>query len=150
MKKILTTIVFLSFFTSLLPNLAFARCGIVDTGFTSLNIRSRSSERSRVIAKVHKGSALKFINNRGSWVKVKLNNGRIGYASRDYISSGSCAIVSTRSGKLNIRSRPTARSRVVGRASRGSAVRILNETNHWARVLLNNGRIGYASRDYIY
>ncbi len=150
MKKILTTIVFLSFFTSLLPNLAFARCGIVDTGFTSLNIRSRSSERSRVIAKVHKGSALKFINNRGSWVKVKLNNGRIGYANRDYISSGSCAIVRTRSGKLNIRSRPTARSRVVGRASRGSAVRILNETNNWVRVLLNNGRIGYASMDYIY
>ncbi len=150
MKKILTTIVFLSFFATLLPNLAFARCGIVDTGFTSLNIRSRSSERSRIIAKVNKGSALRIINRRGYWVKVKLNNGRIGYASRDYISSGSCAIVRTRSGKLNIRRRPTARSRVVGRASRGSAVSILNQTNYWARVLLNNGQIGYASRDYIY
>ena len=149
MKKILTTIVFLSFVTALIPNLVFAKCGIVDTGFTSLNIRSRPSERSRVIAKVHKGSALRIINSRGYWVKVKLNNGRIGYASREYIRSGSCAIVITSSGKLNIRSRPTARSRVVGRASRGSAVSILNQANDWARVLLNNGRIGYASRDYI-
>jgi uncharacterized protein YgiM (DUF1202 family) len=135
---ILSLIIFLSSITVLLPNLALAECGIVATNFTSLNIRSRPTERSRVVGKAHKGSALRIFNYRGSWVRVKLNNGRTGYASGDYISSGYCSIVHTRSGRLNIRSRPTKRSNIVDRR------------NSWSRVLLNNGRMGYVSNDYLY
>lgn len=151
MKNFLTTIVFLSCVITFIPNLTFARCGMVETNFTSLNIRSRPSTQSRIIGTAAKGSALRIIYSGNYWAKVKLNNGRIGYARGDYIRSyGVCALVGIRSGSLNIRSNPSKRSRIVGKASKGSAVTILTKRSGWSRVKLNNGQTGYASMDYLY
>lgn len=151
MKNFFTTIALLSCVLTFFPNLTFARCGMVETNFTSLNIRNRPSTQSRIIGTAAKGSALRIINSGNYWAKVKLNNGRIGYARGDYIRSyGVCAVVAIKSGSLNIRRSPSKRSRIVGRASKGSAVTILTKKYDWSRVKLNNGRTGYASMDYLY
>lgn len=127
-------------------------CSIVNTRSGSLNIRKRPSKKSRVIYKARKGSAVSIKKYYKYWVKVKLNNGRIGYASRKYLTdsgSGSCETVVTDLGRLNIHRSARVKSRIVGKASRYSAVRVLKYGYNWNKVKLNNGRIGYVKTIFL-
>jgi hypothetical protein len=63
--------------------------GIVTTKRTALNIRAYMSTYAISIYKAPKGSKLRILNlnQNGTWYKVQLlHNGRIGYASSDYIT----------------------------------------------------------------
>ncbi|WP_069471082.1 SH3 domain-containing protein [Candidatus Marithrix sp. Canyon 246] len=127
-----------------------ADCGLVTTKGTSLNIRQKASRSSRVIYKASKSSALRILSTRGSYYKIKLNNGKIAYAKRNYITrSNDCGVVSINSGKLNVRSSRRIGSRIISRISRGSAVNILHFYDSWNKVKLNSGKIGYVSSKYI-
>lgn len=127
-----------------------ADCGLVTTKSTSLNIRKKATRSSRVIYKTSQDSALRILSTRGSYYKVKLNNGKIAYANRNYITlSNDCGVVNISSGKLNVRSSRRTNSKIISRISRGSAVNILKFYDSWYRVKLNSGKIGYVSSKYI-
>jgi len=142
---------------SLVTVQAFAEvCGVVTTNRDPLNIRKNSSQTARVISKAAKDSALRILNTRGAWYKVKLNNGKVGYGSVDYIreltrrTQESCGIVRTKRTPLNIRKAPSKRGRVIGKAAKGSALRILGSSGVWYQVILNDGKVGYARSDYVH
>lgn len=50
---------------------------------------------------------------------------------------------------LNIRSGPSTSYKVINKVSRNSKLEILEKINHWYKVRLSNGTIGWASADYI-
>jgi uncharacterized protein YgiM (DUF1202 family) len=147
------------FLASLITVQAFAQktqvCGIISTNSTSLNIRKNASQTTKVISKAARGSAVRILGTRGAWYKVKLNNGKIGYGSMDYIrevtprTCPTCGIVATRSTSLNIRRSASRGAKVLAKARKGSTVRILGQHGGWYQVLLNNGKVGYASTAYI-
>jgi uncharacterized protein YgiM (DUF1202 family) len=60
-----------------------------------------------------------------------------------------CGIVSTDSGRLNVRSRPTKNSRIISRVSKGSGLNIIDAYNYFYKVKLNNGKVGYVSMAYV-
>ena len=60
--------------------------GIVATKHTPLNIRADMSIRAKIIYKAPKGSVLRILDKFDYWYQVKLDNGEIGYASRNYIT----------------------------------------------------------------
>lgn len=60
-------------------------CGIVATKETPLNIRQKPNRVSKVLVQASKGSALRILGLSGSWFRVLLNDGDIGYGRRDYI-----------------------------------------------------------------
>lgn len=125
-------------------------CGLITTKSTSLNIRQQATRSSRVIYKASKDSALTILSTRGSYYKVKLNNGNIAYANSNYITrSHDCGVVDIRGGTLNVRSSRSTSSKILSRISRGSAVYILKYYDSWYRVKLNSGKIGYVSNKYI-
>ncbi|RKZ38458.1 MAG: hypothetical protein DRQ49_14235 [Gammaproteobacteria bacterium] len=157
MKKILKglSLSILFFVASLMTVQAFANvCGVVTTSRDPLNIRSGASQTSKIILKAAKGSALRILDVRGAWYKVKVNNGKVGYGNMDYISeltprsSEGCAIVNTSQTSMNIRSSASQASKVISKAAKGSALRILVRGT-WYKVLLNNGKVGYAHSDYV-
>ncbi len=148
-KYILLFTVTISYSLFAIPTYA-ADCGLVTTSNTVLNIRQRATRSSRIIYKASKNSALTILSTRGSYYKVKLNNGKIAYANRNYITpSNDCGIVKIRGGTLNIRSSRRTSSKIISRISRNSAVSILKSYKYWYRVKLNSGKIGYVSSKYI-
>jgi len=148
-KYLISFIVTITYSLFAIPTYA-ADCGLVTTSSTSLNIREKASYSSRIIYKTSKGSALSILSTRGSFYKIKLNNGKTAYANRNYITrSNECGVVSVSSGRLNVRSSRRIGSKIINRISRGSAVRILKSYKSWYRVKLNNGKIGYVSSKYI-
>jgi uncharacterized protein YgiM (DUF1202 family) len=91
-----------------------------------------------------------------SWYKVQLNDGTVGYASRQYITKEDetgdyvfCGIVITQNSSLNIRAGQNQKTKVVGRAQKGTALHVLGLFGAWYQVKLNDGTVGYASRHYI-
>ncbi len=148
-KYIILFIITITYSLFAIPSYA-ADCGLVTTSNTALNVRQRATRSSRVIYKASKGSALSILSTHGSYYKVKLNNGKIAYANRNYITpSNRCGIVEIRRGTLNIRSSRRIGSKIISRISRNSAVSILKDYNSWYRVKLNSGKIGYVSSKYI-
>ena len=142
--------------TSLMTMQAFAEvCGIIATNKSPLNIRQSASQTAKVIEQAAKESAVRILETRGTWYKVLLNNGKVGYGSMDYIkeitprSSESCGIITTKKTPLNIRQYASQTSKVLEQANKGSTVRILSFYGMWYQILLNNGIVGYASRDYV-
>lgn len=59
--------------------------GTVHTKGSSLNIRKGMGKDTKIIYKVPKGSSLLIFESIGEWYKVQLNDGTVGYASKDYI-----------------------------------------------------------------
>ncbi len=140
---------------SLMTVQSFAEvCGVVTINSGSLNIRSNANQASKVISRAAKDSALSILDSHGAWYKVKLNNGKVGYGSMSYIneltpnSSENCGTVQTSQTSLNIRRSANSTSRVISKATKGSALRIL-VWGSWYKVKLNNGKVGYAHSDYV-
>lgn len=78
--------VFLIFWSLTIPVYAINEVyGVVATKSTALNIRAGMGTDMRIIHRVPKGTKIRILAIFGSWYKVKLNNGKIGYASSDYI-----------------------------------------------------------------
>ncbi len=149
LKSLLLSILFL------ITTQAFAEvCGIITVNSGSLNIRSNTNQTAKIISKAAKDSAISILDNRGTWYKVKLNNGKVGYGSVNYINeitsnnSENCGIVQTSQTFLNIRHSASSTSKIISKAAKGSALRILALGN-WYKIKLNDGKIGYAHSDYV-
>ncbi|WP_278548142.1 C40 family peptidase [Paraclostridium bifermentans] len=126
----------------------------------ALNVRSGPSTSYGKVTMVYKGQSVTILESSNGWHKIKTQNGQIGWASSDYISTsgqgggGSTETPSTGKGTvtastLNIRSGPSTSNSIVGKAYKGNTVDILSSSNGWYKVKLSNGQIGWASSDYI-
>ncbi len=129
---------------------------------SALNVRSGPSTSYGKVTMVYKGQSVTILESSNGWHKIKTQNGQIGWASGDYISTsggsnnggGSTETPSTGKGTvtasaLNIRSGPSTSNSIVGKAYRGNTVDILSSSNGWYKVKLSNGQVGWASSDYI-
>ena len=144
-------------------------CGVVNTDQDSLNIRKEANQTAEVIGYAVRGSVVRILDTHlntnldidKTWYQVILNNGKVGYGSKNYIktltpqSSEVCGIVITRESPLNIRFHPDTTSEVIDKVSKNSALRISETNGNWYQVMLNhldkdgNIILGYASRDYV-
>ncbi|WP_250673237.1 SH3 domain-containing protein [Paraclostridium ghonii] len=133
---------------------------------SALNIRSGPSTSNSVIGTAYKGNTVDILSSSNGWYKVKLSNGKTGWASSQYISTsgnnnngsnnggGSTETPSTGKGTvtasaLNVRSGPSTSNSIVGTAYKGNNVDILSSSNGWYKVKLSNGKTGWASSQYI-
>ena len=132
---------------------------------SALNIRSGASTSYGIVTTAYKGEIVEILESSNGWHKVKLSDGKIGWASASYISTSSNSgggssdnSTSTPStgtkatvtaSALNIRSGASTSYSIVTTAYKGEIVEILESSNGWHKVKLSNGKIGWASASYI-
>lgn len=128
---------------------------------SALNIRSGPSTSDSIIDKAYKEQIIEILESSNGWYKVKLPNGKIGWASGQYISKGSSnsstnVSVQGKKGKisasprLNIRSGSGTNYSVVGKANNGEIVELLERSsNGWFKIKMSNGIVGWGSSSYI-
>ena len=84
------------------------RTGVVVNVSSNLNIRAAANTSSTVVTKVKNGTNLVILGEEGNFYKVQLADGKIGYASKDYVRettdtpvqpTGDYAIVTTKGGR---------------------------------------------------
>jgi SH3-like domain-containing protein len=113
----------------------------------NVNMRSGPSTKNKVLWKLGKGFPLKVLRRSGSWYKVRDFEGATGWIHRSVVNSSGHMIVKKR--KINIRSRPTTRSRVVAKANYGVVFKTLKKTKNWVKVQ-HSDLTGWISRNLLW
>ena len=128
---------------------------------SALNIRSGAGTNYSVITKAYKGESVDILDTSNGWYKVKLSNGKIGWASSDYINRMSNSNSNSQNGTsisgygkvtastLNVRSGAGTSYSVVTKVYKGDKVNLLESLNGWYKIKLSNGKVGWVSSDYI-
>ena len=131
---------------------------------STLNVRSGAGTNYSVVTKAYKNDKVDLLETKSGWYKVKLSNGKTGWASGEYISkvndsnnSGNDSSTGTViSGKgivtastLNVRSGAGTSYSVVAKIYKNDKVDLLEKLNGWYKVKLSNGKTGWVSDDYI-
>lgn len=99
------------------------------------------------------GFPLKVLTRKGSWVKVKDFEGDTGWVFKKYLTSKSHMIVKVNRGKkkkINIRSGPGTKYKVVGKAYYGVVFQTMAQKRGWAKVKHESGLVGWVKRSLLW
>lgn len=130
---------------------------------TTLNIRAGARVDRDIVAKVVSGTKVTVASELNGWYKVKLANGTVGWASKEYIQLSSASNGSTSgsttadtfprtasaTANLNIRSGARADRPLVTTVSKGTTFTLLDSLGDWYKVKLASGTVGWAVKSYI-
>ena len=131
---------------------------------TSLNVRSGAGTSYSVITKLPKGTVVDVLESASNgWKKIKTSGGTTGWASRDYLTTGSAGNSSTdnstsqtsykatvNTDSLNMRKGAGTSYSVITKLSKGTVVDVLESaSNGWKKIKTSNGTIGWVSGSYL-
>ncbi len=123
----------------------FAAEGTVTTD--ALNIRSAPSTDSKKISSAYKGEILNISSAEGAFYRINYN-GMEAYASADYVAVNVKSVGTITTDLLNIRSKPSTDSEVVGQLVRGDEVQLTGVSGNWYEILLF-GQLRFVHSDYV-
>ena len=131
---------------------------------TSLNVRSGAGTSYSVITKLPKGTVVDVLESASNgWKKIKTSGGTTGWASGDYLTTGSAGNSSTdnstsqtsykatvNTDSLNMRKGAGTSYSVITKLSNGTVVDVLESaSNGWKKIKTSNGTIGWVSGSYL-
>lgn len=118
-----------------------------------LNLRKQPNANSEIIGKMKLNTRIEILDSSKAWYKVRFN-GIEGYASGRYINIESnntykTGVVASGSSNLNVRSKASIDSSIVGKLSSGATVQIEGESiNGWYPINYK-GTTRYVSEKYV-
>ena len=122
-----------------------------------VNVRAVPSTDGEVVGKLYDHSAGEFLEECDEWYKIRSGN-VTGYVKAEYCVTGEDAIelakkVGTRMATVNtttlkVRTEPDTESEVLGLIPRGEDLLVLEETEDFVKVSIEEGD-GYVSTDYV-
>ena len=130
----------------------------------SLNVRSGAGTSYSVITKLSKGTVVDVLESASNgWKKIKTSGGTTGWASGDYLTTGSAGNSSTdnstsqtsykatvNTDSLNIRKGAGTSYSVITKLSKGTVVDVLESaSNGWKKIKTSNGTTGWVSGSYL-
>ncbi len=118
----------------------------------TLNVRSGSSTKSKVIGSVKKGTKLSVQKKESNgWYKIDFK-GKTGYVSGTYVKATTSATKTTytvTADTLNVRSGSNTKSKVIGSVKKGTKLTVQKkESNGWYKIDFK-GKTGYVSGTYV-
>lgn len=123
-----------------------------------VNIRKEPNTDSEIAGKLYRGCATDILATEGEWVKIK--SGKVkGYIKSEFLAIGDeaekqvdefadkYATVDTET--LFVREKPTTDSAILTMIPLGESYYVNKEYDEWAKVEIDEGEIGYVSKDFI-
>ena len=99
------------------------------------------------------GFPLRVLSRKGNWVKVKDFENDTGWVHKDYLASTPHMIVKVfknKKKKINIRSGPSTKYKIVGKAYYGVVFKTLEQKKGWAKIQHESGLTGWVKRDLLW
>lgn len=123
-----------------------------------INIRSKSSEKSKIVGKLYENSAATILDKDGEWYKIK--SGTVtGYVKSEYLVTGEeveslakkvgkrYAIVTTTT--LKVREKASLDAPVETLVPDGEELMVKKEMDDWVKVSIDSDIVGYVSSEYV-
>ena len=136
MKKKIFIILFIFVLLSSLTGVP-VMAGMVAVKNDNVNMRSGPSLNKDVIWKLGIGFPLKVMKKSGEWLQVKDFEGAVGWVHEDVVSRSGHMVVKAQKknkGKINIRSKPDTKSKVIAKAYYGVVFKTLDQKKGWVKV----------------
>jgi len=124
--------------------------GTIATSGGSLTVRSAPSASGAAVGSLPNGGAVTLYEKSGSWRRVGLPGGKIGYCSSGYIReiAGSAA-KTVSAGGLNVRSGPSLSHPVAAVLPRWTVVVRISGSGDFAKIVYDGTRTGYVSAAHL-
>ncbi len=138
--------VFVLVFVFVFAGSGFAQ--MVSINGRKVNLRSGPGTNYEVLWELGKGFPLKVLSRRKGWIKVSDFENDQGWIAEKLVSRTPHLIVKRK--RVNLRSGPGKRYRIVGRANYGVVFRTLKRKGRWVKVRHENGTVGWVRRDLLW
>lgn len=136
-----------TFFT-LVPFGAAAAAQMVSVDRAEVNMRTGAGTGHEVIWVLARGYPLEVLGRQGNWLKVRDFENDVGWVYRTLTGRKPHMVVKAK--VANIRSAPTTRSRIVGKAEYGEVLRTVERRSGWTKVRNETGLVGWVSRKLLW
>lgn len=113
-----------------------------------VNMRSGAGNQHSVLWALSKGYPLEVTRRKGNWLQVRDFENDTGWVYRPSVAKKPHVIV--KAGVANIRSAPSTRSRLLGKAEHGEVMRTLAHRDNWVQVQRDGGVKGWVSRGLVW
>lgn len=132
-------------------NQALAKMGAIN----GEKVQLRSGPGTNYSSKWEYGDGLpvRVLTQKGNWIKVKDFENETGWVFGEYLSDKPHMIVKVNKGKkkkINIRSGPGTKYKVVGMAYYGVVFETLEQKNGWVKVKHESGLTGWIKRSLLW
>lgn len=143
----------------LLLLLMWSACGpaaaitMVSVSGEKVNLRKGPSTQYPVVWELGKGFPLRVIGTRGEWLKVSDFESDVGWIHKDLVSRKPHLIVKINKNskaRINIRSGPGKKYRIVGKADYGVVFETLRRGKGWVKVRHETGLTGWIKRSLLW
>ena len=119
----------------------------------NVNLRSGPGTKYSVKWKYGRGFPLKVLKEKGGWLKVEDFEGDSGWLYEKLTSRNGHMIVKVHKNqnkKVNIRSGPSTKYKIVGKAYYGVVFKTIKQQNGWAHVKHDSGLEGWIKRSLLW
>jgi SH3-like domain-containing protein len=126
---------------------------MVSVSGEKVNLRNGPSTRYPIIWELGKGFPLKVIGSKGSWLKVSDFESDVGWIYKNLVSRKPHLIVKMHKNstcKINFRSGPGAKYKIVGKAEYGVVFETLVRQKGWVKVRHETGLTGWVKRSLLW
>ena len=150
LKKHLLSL-FLGSLVILFSSFSFAE--MLSVNSDSVNLRSGPGTNFDVKWEYGKGFPLQVVTKKGDWVKVSDFEKDSGWIYKPLLTRKGHMIVKVfknQNKKVNIRSGPGTKYRIVGKAYYGVVFETLEQKNGWARIKHETGLVGWIKRSLLW
>ena len=138
---------------SLLFSVSSALAKMVSVVGDNVNLRSGPGTKYSVKWKYGSGFPLKVLEEKGGWLKVEDFEGDSGWLYEKLTSRNGHMIVKVHKNqnkKVNIRSGPSTKDKIVGKAYYGVVFKTIKQQNGWAHVKHDSGLEGWIKRSLLW
>lgn len=133
---------------ALLTLVAVAEAKMVSVTGEKVNLRSTPSVKAPILWEYGKGFPLQIIASQGNWYKVRDYENDVGWVYKKLVGRQPHLIVKKK--KINIRSGPGSKYKLLGQANYGVVFKTLAQQPGWAKIQHQNGLTGWVRRDLVW
>lgn len=117
-----------------------------------INVREKPGTSYSIITQINKGENYPITNEKDNWYEIELPSGKTGWIAgwlaaknSNYEESPEGTITVQ---NLNVRSKPSTDSEILGKLNIDSKVKIIEESNGWSKITFESGT-AWISSEYI-
>lgn len=117
---------------------------MVSATANNIKMRSGPGEKYPVLWVLKSGYPLSIVDDQGDWVKVQDYEGDTGWLAATLVGRSPHMIV--KADRVELRSGPSSRYRLVGKANHGVVFQTLKVKDKWVKVKHESGLTGWITR----
>ena len=124
----------------------------------SANVREQATSESNLLGVARRGKTYKLLalEGEGKWYKIQYTSDKVGYVFHLYVKVGKkgdtplsgTATVVKKTGRVNIRSKPSTKGDILGAAVDGDTFEVKGKSGNWIKVAYGSGT-AYIHKKYL-